>query len=328
MRARLASLVLSILVLSVGLVRAETIVVIVNGEPAKHPSVEIALEPLLKARGLEVKIGTDDKVVKQKITDCVVLATPTCFESVLGRLGVDYTLFVNLYVDRDAKAGREDITVTGWLYGAGGKFLAAQVQPCRDCRNDTLGPTAEDMAKALFVVQSQGLGKLTFKTRPAGAKVFVDGELVGQTPWEQGAREGEHQLAFELPGHRRETRTVVVRRDEVTAVDVELTPVIGPGGGAVRRNPLWLGVAIGGVAVAIGGGVVLAMDEDDTATPTTDQHYTDTAPIGLAMIGVGAAAAVAGTYLYLTTGRPVAARSTPTAWVAPGGAGLGWAGAF
>lgn len=325
MRARLASLVLSILVLSVGLVRAESIAVIVNGEPAKHPSVEIALEPLLKARGLEVKIGTDDKVVKQKIIDCLVLMAPTCLESALARLSVEFTLFVQLDVIREA--GREEITVTGWLYGAGGKFIAAQVQVCRDCRNDTLGPTAEDMAKALFVVQSQGLGKLTFETRPAGAKVFLDGELVGQTPWEQGAREGEHQLAFELPGHRRETRTVVVRRDEVTAVEVTLTPVIGPGG-KVRRNPLWLGVAIGGVAVAIGGGVVLAMDEDNTATPTADQYYTDTAPIGLAMIGVGAAAAVAGTYLYLTTGRPTAARSTPTAWVAPGGAGVGWAGAF
>jgi hypothetical protein len=300
MRARLASLVLSFLVLSVGLVRAESIVVIVNGEPAKHPSVEIALEPLLKARGLEVKLGTDDKVVKQKITDCVVLATPTCLEVALARLSVDFTLFVN----------------------------PAQVQVCRDCRNDTLGPTAEDMAKALFVVQSQGLGKLTFSSRPAGAKVFLDGELVGQTPWEQGVREGEHEAAFELPGHRRETRKVVVRRDEVTAVDVVLTPMTGPGGGKVRRNPLWLGVAIGGAAVAIGGGVVLAMDEDDTLTPTTDQYFTDTAPIGLAMIGVGAAAAVAGTYLYLTTGRPNAARSTPTAWVAPGGGGVGWAGAF
>jgi hypothetical protein len=326
MRARLASLVLSFLVLSVGLVRAESIVVIVNGEPAKHPSVEIALEPLLKARGLEVKLGTDDKVVKQKITDCVVLATPTCLEVALARLSVDFTLFVNLDVNREG--GREEITVTGWLYGEGGKLIAAQVQVCRDCRNDTLGPTAEDMAKALFVVQSQGLGKLTFSSRPAGAKVFLDGELVGQTPWEQGVREGEHEAAFELPGHRRETRKVVVRRDEVTAVDVVLTPMTGPGGGKVRRNPLWLGVAIGGAAVAIGGGVVLAMDEDDTLTPTSDQYFTDTAPIGLAMIGVGAAAAVAGTYLYLTTGRPNAARSTPTAWVAPGGGGVGWAGAF
>lgn len=324
--ARFASVVLLLTWWFVAPARAESIAVIVNGEPAKHPAVELALDPWLKGRQLEVTMGTDDKQIKQKILDCLVLSSPTCLEPAVAKLAVDFTLFVQLDVERDRTTATEQITVTGWLYGKGGKFIAAQVQVCRACRNDTLGPTAEDMAKALFVVQSQGNGRMKVTTTPAGAKVFVDGELVGSTPWEQGLREGSHEVAFELPGHRRETRTVDVRRDETAAVDVALAPIGGGGGGAVKRNSLWLGVSGAGLVAVLAGGVALAMDEDDTSTPTTEQYYRDTAPLGVALIGAGVATAAVGTILYLRSGKP--AKPAATAWVTPRGGGVAWSGHF
>lgn len=327
--ARLASVVLLLTWFLAPVARAETVAVIVNGEPAKHPAIELALEPWLKGRQLEVKLGVEDKAIKQKILDCIVLGSPACLEPALAGLPVDFTLFVQLDVERDRAAGTEQITVTGWLYGKGGKFIAAQVQVCRACRNDTLGPTAEDMAKALFVVQSQGNGKIKLTSTPGGAKVFVDGAVAGSTPWEQGLREGSHEVAFELAGHKRETRTVEVRRDETAEVDVTLTPIGSPGG-AVKRNKLWLGVAGVGVVAMIGGGVLIAIDEDDNSTrdmPASTRYYRDSAAIGVGVLGAGVVAAAVGTVFYLRSGKP--ANGTATAWVEPGrGAGVGWAGSF
>ena len=50
-------------------------------------------------------------------------------------------------------------------------------------------------------------------------------------------------------------------------------------------------------------------------------------PGGFALVGVGAVAVAAGTYLYLRSGKPAA--RTATAWLDPrGGGGVGYAGTF
>jgi hypothetical protein len=56
--------------------------------------------------------------------------------------------------------------------------------------------------------------------------------------------------------------------------------------------------------------------------------YDDTRWLGGAMMVVGGAAIVAGTVLWLRGGSPGAAPPGPVAAVTPGGAYLGWAGAF
>ncbi|MBK9034248.1 MAG: PEGA domain-containing protein [Myxococcales bacterium] len=320
---RLASVVLLLLAGLAAPARAGSLALIVAGEPAKQPVIETTLGPWLSARGYQVQIGVADESVGAKLVDCFVLTDQGCAEPAVAKLSYDSTLFVMVEVHHDTKAQTDEIKLTGWLYGANGKAIVAQSVFCRACRNDTLGPTAEDLAEALFAVQGQGTGIVKITSTPPGAKVLIDGATAGATPWEQGLRTGPHTVTLELPGHRTQTLPIEIKKDETVPVDVAMVPDRGGGGGG-KRDPLWLGVAGAGVAALVGGAVLVALDEDPVPT---QQFYFDSAPGGFALIGVGAVAVAAGTYLYLRSGKPRARAAT--AWVVPsGGAGVGLAGSF
>ena len=65
------------------------------------------------------------------------------------------------------------------------------------------------------------VGTLQVDSRPTGAKVFVDGRLVGSTPVSVGnVRAGEHAVRLEHDGYRRwssSVRVVAAERNRVTA---------------------------------------------------------------------------------------------------------------
>lgn len=65
------------------------------------------------------------------------------------------------------------------------------------------------------------VGTLVVESRPAGAKVYVDGRLVGNTPVSVGnVRAGEHAVRLEHDGYRRwssSVRVVAAERNRVTA---------------------------------------------------------------------------------------------------------------
>lgn len=307
--------------------RAGSLVLIVSGEEAKQPIIETTLAPVLKGRGFEVKIGANDDPIGGKLNDCFVLVDQACAEGAVGKLGTDNTLFVMVEVHHDTKAQADEIKLTGWLYGAGGKAIAAQSVFCHACRNDTLGPTAEDLAEALFAVQGQGTGVVKISSTPAGARVLIDGNPAGVTPWEQGLRTGPHTITVELGGYQTKTLPIEVKKDETLPVDVPLDKGSGHGGSGGRKNPLWLGVAGGGVAALAGGIALVAIDEDPESIPASQATYRDSAPAGFALVGVGAVAIAVGTYFYLTSGKHPAHGAT--AWLDPrGGAGVGVVGAW
>jgi hypothetical protein len=62
---------------------------------------------------------------------------------------------------------------------------------------------------------------LTVESRPAGAKVFLDGRLVGTTPLMlPGVTVGEHALYLDRDGYRRwssAVRVVTTEQNRVTA---------------------------------------------------------------------------------------------------------------
>lgn len=67
---------------------------------------------------------------------------------------------------------------------------------------------------------------------PTGARVLVDGKIVGNTPWEATMAEGRHTVGVELAGHLRQERQITVREGWVFGVTVALpllpagTPVL------------------------------------------------------------------------------------------------------
>lgn len=324
-RLALVPLVLAALVAPA---RAGSLALIVSGEPAKQPLIETTLEPWLSSRGYQVQLGSKDVTVEGKLVDCFVLTDQGCAEGAVAKLKTDHTLFVMVEVHHDTKTQTDEVKLTGWLYGTGGKAIVAQSVFCRTCRNDTLGPTAEDLAEALFAVQGQGTGIVKIGSTPSGANVLIDGTAAGKTPWEQGLRTGPHTVTVELARYRTQTLPVEIKKDETTAVDVALVAGdSGGGGGGRKRRPMWLGVAGAGVAAVAGGVVLVLQDEDPEGIPASQATYFDSAPAGFALIGVGVVAAAAGTYLYLRSGTPPA--RTATAWIDPGhGGGIGVAGSF
>jgi formylglycine-generating enzyme required for sulfatase activity len=66
------------------------------------------------------------------------------------------------------------------------------------------------------------------ETRPEGAQIRVDDELLGTTPADVEILSGQRQLALKLPGYKRVERTLAVRAGEPQALtDIELAPADG-----------------------------------------------------------------------------------------------------
>ncbi|MFN0062443.1 MAG: PEGA domain-containing protein [Myxococcaceae bacterium] len=70
-------------------------------------------------------------------------------------------------------------------------------------------------------------GSLTIRTRPAGARVYLDGQLVGHTPFQSGALAmGKHWVRLERPGYRVRGEIVEVSPDEKSlSADLVPTPL-------------------------------------------------------------------------------------------------------
>jgi|GEM_PF-3395564 len=322
---RLAPVVLLVLAATAASAHAGALGLIVAGEPAKQPVIETTLEPWLESRGYDVQLRVADPKVADKLVDCFIITDQRCGEAAVAKLGLASTLFVMVEVHHDTATNSDEVKLTGWLYGDQGLAIASQSVFCRSCKNDTLGPTVEDLAQSLFAVAGEGTGRVRIVSSPAGAAVLIDGARVGATPWEQGLRAGPHTVTVELARHQSHTAQIDVKKDAVAEVDVALVSYVTTPTAGRAKWPLALAGV--GAALAVTGVVLIALDEDVADAGTTEATYFDSATGGVALLGAGLVAAGAGTFLYLRSGKPAA--TTPTAWIDPGrGGGVGLVGRF
>ncbi|HVV88252.1 MAG TPA: PEGA domain-containing protein [Kofleriaceae bacterium] len=310
---------------------------VAGGDEAKQPLVETDLAPWLTANGhADVKVGTAALAADHitAIVNCFILADQACGQPHVAAGKLDGLLFVMVEVDRDspASAGGDRIKITGWLYGPGGAPIAAQSLFCNDCRNDTLAPKLEELARLLFSAAGSGTGRLAIVTRPAGATILVDGEKVGTSPLTRGLREGPHTITVELTGHETVTRKVEIKNDAESPLDVQLSPIGGGGGGGGGGHGLaYAALGVGGAAV-IGGAALILLDprcekgSDASACAPDKQTYTSTQVPGIITAGVGVAVVAGGVYLLTRGGKHH--RATPVAAATATGAYVGLAGAF
>ena len=83
-------------------------------------------------------------------------------------------------------------------------------------------------------------GHLSVATSPAGALVYVDGELRGESPMDvDGLQAGDHRVKLVKDGYLENSRVLSVEADRTTAVDVTLTESSdsAPGAVQVRGDP-------------------------------------------------------------------------------------------
>jgi len=67
-------------------------------------------------------------------------------------------------------------------------------------------------------------GELVVNVEQEGARIYVDGAIVGLSPFTQKKKleQGPHQVQVELPGFNRYSEEVMITKDETTVLDVEL----------------------------------------------------------------------------------------------------------
>lgn len=157
---------------------------------------------------------------------------------------------------------------------------------------------------------------------PKGARVVMDGNVVGVTDLSISTFPGEHTVALDLDGYLRESRAF----DAIMGMTIDLKIEMRSSGSvhANRDSPterttqhkLWLGphlmLGVGGLAAIIGT-VVLMVDQDPQPNPVgtkQPEYYYDTIAPGVGMIASGVITGIVG-YIWLCHTRDVIPAVTP-----------------
>ncbi|MDQ3038036.1 MAG: PEGA domain-containing protein, partial [Myxococcota bacterium] len=105
----------------------------------------------------------------------------------------------------------------------------------------------EELARVTF-------GRVRVIGNIRGARVSIDGQLVGTVPWEGQVDAGPHSLRVDADGMKGFQQAIEVERGQMTPVRVRLRPDVGRGGA-------W--VAMTFAALSAGGGLALALIAQD-----------------------------------------------------------------
>lgn len=145
---------------------------------------------------------------------------------------------------------------------AAGELVGSAEDLCEICGvqevADMLADRTASLAGRLEVVAPP---VFQVRTEPAGASVWIDGELAGVAPLEVEVVAGSHRLRFERDGHVAQERTVHAVDGVTESLQIELARAPE----AVRpHRPLLIGGAAalgGGITALVTGGTLLALDE-------------------------------------------------------------------
>jgi hypothetical protein len=116
---------------------------------------------------------------------------------------------------------------------------------------------------------------LSIVTEPAGARVFVDGNFMGETPVEVDLLEGTHSIRLTLRGYEDAIREVQARAGNREELRVELVP-LPPGALERSERTEWYEepvtwIAIGGGAVAVAVAIVILSVTTSSGPSQIDQ---------------------------------------------------------
>lgn len=341
-----AMLLVTLAVLAVSrTARAERAAVYVIGDPAGRAEWARAAEGALTIAGWEAVVPDLDEGPLADLLACVKgkLATE-CVPGYLGDIDADRALVIE--VAKNKESGGDVTTVfTAWIMRRGGESIATDQRFCERCRTEAARDRLRELVGAL-VKEAKALTRpstLKVTSQPRGAKVRIDGKEVGVTDLSHVVSSGEHTVEFELDGREPATRTVRIGDGDVMDVHVPLRPAkpggdgdgdgngggeTGAGGGETgSRLAPWLVVGTG-AALAIGGGVLWALDEDPVGDDGSHvPGYRDTAPAGVALAATGVVAAAAGV-IWLVASRDSAPDATPAVNVSDDGVTVGLMGIF
>ena len=114
----------------------------------------------------------------------------------------------------------------------------------------------EDVAVRLEL-ERVSFGRVRILGNIAGAAVHVDGERVGEIPFEGDIEGGEHRITVSSDGMKDWTQMVTIVAGQIIPIQVRLRP-------AMNRGGAWATASIG--VLMIGGGIALGMMSNNLET--------------------------------------------------------------
>jgi hypothetical protein len=223
-----------------------------------------------------------------------------CAKRVAATLGV--AMLLRTFVEED---GRDYVLRVEVLAGDTGEVLQKREATCDICGSAEVSEQLSNEAAALvpFIVEyTQGRAILEVQSDPPGARVKVDGQEVGTTPYKGEVLHGERSIEISKRGFTVRELERVVGKGTTTLVTVELDAVqeakVGP-------HPVWGWLPLGLGVGAVGAGITLiAIEENPVPGRCDDPANVDefgvcefryrTLEGGAVMLGVGVAAIAAG----------------------------------
>jgi hypothetical protein len=170
------------------------------------------------------------------------------------------------------------------------------------------------------------VGHVKFKSTPPGARITIDGQVIGVTPLDWDLPPGKHTIQMDKAGFEPQSRELIVVSNKTELFGMKLVP---PGDGDDDRGDkpsrlLPMGLLAAGGALLIAGGAMIYFDEDPSPDLGPTIHNTGPTGVGLAIGG----AVVAGAGAYLMWFRSPETSSTPVAAITGDAAYIGWLGRF
>jgi hypothetical protein len=255
----------------------------------------------LSAARFEVLSGKDvqQKLVQEK--DLLACQDASCYPAMAKTLDASY-----LITARVAESNKTYTMLMEIINGRTGAVLASNRERCETCgveeAGEKMGLAASALRERLEVV-SRAPARFVIRSKPAGATVIIDDQVIGVTPLDSELSGGPHRMKLRMSGFDDLVRSFVVVSGVDESMDLDLVAI--PSHFPFRKAG-WGGVAAG-AALLIAGIVTMTIDHDEVSCGSASKDPNGHCPQvwgtkwwGASMIGLGAAAAtVGGVFLYL-----------------------------
>lgn len=194
-----------------------------------------------------------------------------------------------------------------------GAIVVRVDQRCELCG---IGEAAQQLADLAAAVAAKldalaaAPATLAIESVPNGAAITLDGAKLGAAPLLREVVPGTHDVTASLAGHRTQTRAIAAAAGVQQLVRFELLATTQP---RSDRKPLrrlgWALLGLGAAGVIVGAPLVAIDGRPVTGNCTGEnvnafgvcKYRHDTLAGGAALIGIGAAAIVAGTVIAIVT---------------------------
>jgi hypothetical protein len=267
--------------------RADTVGVVVTGDPLFQGPVAARVEDWLKRHAYDVVPTPLDADAFNTLDNCLLLDDLDCARNLIDARATSNTVVYLRITTADT-----DMTVSAWWF-VKGHDAAHDHGTCSACAPDGWRPITDTVLISITGA-NMNLGHLDLRSHPGGASVRLDGRAIGTTPVALDVPAGDHVVVLERGTTQLARRAFTVTPGETTAIDIPVKPK-APRVATERRSNAGALVAIVGGAIAIvGGGYVIYYGHDENAS----SQLPGATPIGAVLAGAGLVSLVAGAVLY------------------------------